>query len=117
MLIPFNKVKGSENWQYLYSIELNGIINYRRFERYKQIINHLVSSQTREADVLGKAWVGEGYTVSSNGKILISKDGLRQYRPPSYKPNQGKSQANFEQRFPNQTSNKWQSNGHLDIKE
>ena len=68
-----------------------------------------------EADKLGKAWVGDGYKVASDGKTLVSKDGLKQYRPPSYKPNLDKTQANFEQRFPGQKSKQWQSNGHLDI--
>lgn len=63
----------------------------------------------------GKAWVGEGYTVASDGKTLVSADKFRQYRPPSYKPNLGKTQANFEQRIPNQTTKQWFSNAHLDI--
>ncbi|CAD5106320.1 RHS repeat domain-containing protein [Zestomonas carbonaria] len=78
--------------------------------------NFGLGSGTRaEADKLGKAWVGDGYKVASDGKALVSKDGLRQYRPPSYKPRQDKTQANFEQRFPGQQSRQWQSNGHLDI--
>ena len=78
--------------------------------------NFGIGSATRaEADAMGKAWVGSGSRVSSNGKALISKDGLRQYRPPSQKPELGKTQANFERRFPGQTTKEWQSNGHLDI--
>jgi filamentous hemagglutinin len=57
--------------------------------------------------------VGDGFTVASDGKTLVSADGLRQYRPPSYKPNLDMWQANFEQRLiPRGT---WQGNGHLDI--
>ena len=76
--------------------------------------NFGVGQGTRdEADELGKAWVGPGYRTSSNGKTLISADGLRQYRPPSLKRS-GIVQANFESRpVP---SGKWQSNAHLDIK-
>lgn len=78
--------------------------------------NFGIGSGTREqAEAMGKAWVGEGYKVASDGKTLISADGLKQYRPPSYKPRLDKTQANFEQRFPGQQSNRWQSNGHLDI--
>ncbi len=78
--------------------------------------NFGLGSGTRaEADKLGKAWVGDGYKVARDGKTLVSKDGLKQYRPPSYKPRLDKTQANFEQRFPGQQSNRWQSNGHLDI--
>lgn len=78
--------------------------------------NFGLGSGTRaEAERIGKAWVGKGHKVASDGKTLISKDGLRQYRPPSYKPNLDKTQANFERRFPGQRSNQWQSNGHLNI--
>jgi filamentous hemagglutinin len=73
------------------------------------------SATAREADDLGRAWVGEGYTVASDGKTLVSESGLRQYRPPSYKPKRGSYQANFEQRFEGQRSNRWQGNAHLDI--
>ena len=62
---------------------------------------------------LGKDWVGEGYTVASDGKTLLSADMLRQFRPPSFKPNLGLVQANFESRWV--TSGQWQANGHLDI--
>lgn len=51
------------------------------------------------ADRLGRAWVGSSPTLASDGRTLISQDGLRQYRPPSFKPNLGKVQANFEQRL------------------
>ena len=75
----------------------------------------LGSATKTEANKLGKAWVGDGYKVASDGKTLVSKDGLRQYRPPSYKPRLDRTQANFEQRVPGQQSTRWQSNGHLDI--
>lgn len=38
---------------------------------------------------------GAGYKVASDGKTLVSSDGLRVYRPPSFKPRLGKWQANF----------------------
>ena len=68
---------------------------------------------TEEAERLGKAWVGKHYTISSDGKTLVSADKLRQFRPPTYKPKLGKVQANFEKRL--EPDGKWQSNGHLDI--
>ena len=78
--------------------------------------NFGIGSGTREqAEVMGKAWVGDGYKVASDGKTLVSQDGLKQYRPPTYKPYQQGTQANFEQRFSGQETKKWQSNGHLDI--
>jgi len=64
---------------------------------------------------VGTAWVGEGYEVASDGKTLLSADGLRQYRPPSLKPRSpfAPVQANFESReIPR---GQWQSNGHLNI--
>ena len=42
-----------------------------------------------EADAIGRTWVGEGYTLASDGQTLVSLDRLRQYRPPSYKPRLG----------------------------
>lgn len=77
----------------------------------------LGSASREEADRLGKLWVGSGYRVASNGKFLVSADGLRQYRPPSNKPNSKKAwsgvQANFESR--STPSGEWPNNGHLDI--
>jgi len=66
-----------------------------------------------QSQAMGEAWVGDGFKVASDGKILISRDGLRQYRPPSFKPRLGKTQANFEQRF--KSEGQWQGNAHLDI--
>jgi len=65
------------------------------------------------ADRLGRAWVGSNPTLANDGQTLVSQDGLRQYRPPSFRPRLGKMQANFEQRLVPQ--GQWQSNGHLDI--
>ncbi|OAN69615.1 hypothetical protein A8B83_01580 [Rhodobacteraceae bacterium EhC02] len=78
----------------------------------------LLGTATRaEAAELGEAWVGPGFRVASDGRTLISADGLRQYRPPAPKPNspytQTGVQANFEQRLDPTTS--WTSNAHLDI--
>jgi RHS repeat-associated protein len=80
--------------------------------------NFGIGSGTREqANAMGKAWVGEGYKVASDGKTLISKDWLRQYRPPSVKPNSLYAttgvQANFERRL--KPEGQWHSNAHLDI--
>ena len=66
-----------------------------------------------EAIELGRAWVGKGYKVASDGKTLLSSNGLRQFRPPSFKPKLNISQANFEWR--NIGKGAWQGNGHLDI--
>jgi RHS repeat-associated protein len=78
--------------------------------------NFGIGSATREqADAMGKAWVGSSYHISSDGKALISADGMRQYRSPILKPDLGKTQANFQRRFEGQKRREWQSNGHLDI--
>ena len=71
------------------------------------------SASTQRAEAMGKAWVGPEARVASDGKTLISKDGLRQYRPPSYKPKLQKTQANFE--FRPSGAGQWQSNAHLDV--
>lgn len=73
----------------------------------------LGSATYDEAIDAGKAWVGDGYTVSKSGNSWISAHGLRQFRPPSFKPKLGKQQANFEWR--NVNSGSWQGNGHVDI--
>lgn len=66
-----------------------------------------------EAQVMGEAWVGPGARVASDGKTLISADGLKVYRPPSNKPRLGKEQANFEWRT--SPGGPPVGNGHLDI--
>jgi hypothetical protein len=66
-----------------------------------------------EAMMAGRNWVGDGYRVASDGKTLISKDGLRQFRPPSFKPRLNMSQANFESR--EVSKGQWLNNGHVDI--
>lgn len=68
----------------------------------------------KEAWEIAKDFLGKGYRRSSNGKAWISKDGLRQYRPPSAKKNTGRgTQANYESRSVNRGA--WENNGHLDI--
>jgi len=64
---------------------------------------------------LGKAYVGEDFTVEHSAKgtdIWISKDKLRQFRLPEIKRS-GMSQANFEWRW--SPFGQWQGNGHLDV--
>lgn len=51
----------------------------------------------KEANELGRDFVRPGFRRSRrNPDVLTSKDGLRVYRPPSYKPRLGRTQANFE---------------------
>jgi filamentous hemagglutinin len=64
---------------------------------------------------MGEAYVGPDYEISSDGTAWVSKDGLRQFRPPSYKPSLGKTQANFESRPTRGV--RWPNNGHLDIEQ
>jgi hypothetical protein len=70
-------------------------------------------ASAEEAQAAGRAWVGDGYRVASDGKTLVSADGLRAFRPPSFKPKLGIVQANFEQRAV--PSGPWSSNGHVDV--
>jgi len=65
------------------------------------------------AQEIGEAWVGPGYRVSRNGAALVSKDGLRVYRPPTFKPSLGKWQANLEKVIPGAGKI---SDYHLDIR-
>lgn len=66
-----------------------------------------------QAATAGRSWIGEGSKLASDGKTLVSRDGLRQWRPPSFKPNLDKWQSNFEWRI--EPRGQWQGNGHLDI--
>ncbi|WP_073502923.1 RHS repeat-associated core domain-containing protein [Actinacidiphila paucisporea] len=79
-----------------------------------------IGSATREeAAKLGESWVGSGYRLASDGRTMISKDGLRQYRPPSFKPNRPEQyggpgyQANLEWRT--KPEGQWQADAHVDI--
>jgi hypothetical protein len=79
-----------------------------------------VGSATQdEAGMMGSAWVGSDYTLASDGKTMISSDGLRQYRPPSFKPNRPAQfggpgyQANLEWR--GVPKGPWQADVHIDI--
>lgn len=73
-----------------------------------------------EADLLAADWLGPGFTMSmtKKGPIYHSADKLRQYRPPSAKPNAGKYsstgyQANYQSR--NVPEGAWDNNAHIDI--
>lgn len=71
------------------------------------------SATPSEALLAGKAWIGENFRVASDSKCWISADGLRQFRIPTFKPNQNKWQANLEERTT--PSGRWQANAHIDI--
>lgn len=71
------------------------------------------SGTVAQAETAGRAWVGDGARLASDGMTWPSQDGLRQWRPPSYKPRLDKWQSNFEARW--ELSGQWQTNGHLDI--
>ena len=68
-----------------------------------------------QATRAGESWVGDGYRVASDGKTLVSSDGLRAFRPPSWKPNLGKYQANFEHWVDGQVRGEPMGNGHFDV--
>ena len=71
------------------------------------------SFSAAEANLLGEAWVGPGSTVARGGAAKVSADRLRQFRPPTYKPSQGRAQANLEWRT--RPHGKWVANAHIDI--
>lgn len=70
-----------------------------------------------EAEAAGLAWVGLGARRLPYGDTyrLVSKDGLRQFRPPQQKPSGRGVEANYEQR--SETSRHWEANAHLIIEE
>ena len=86
-------------------------------------INFGIGSGTaKEADKLGKIWVGDGakpVNSSSCPGCLLSADGTRLYRPPTIKTNTSKAfnptgvQANFVIR---NSDGKTLTHGHLNIK-
>lgn len=76
--------------------------------------NYSLGVATRaEAQRLGEAFVGPGYRLSSNGKAMISADGLRQYRFPTWKGYWQEYQANFERRL--NPRGVFHNNGHLTV--
>jgi len=90
--------------------KLSGILREARVRKGNYRLGSVTS---KEANSIGKAWVGNDAVASSNGVALVSTDGLRQYRFPEFKPNRNMKQANLEWR--SSTNTPWQSNGHLDI--
>ncbi|WP_409316811.1 DUF637 domain-containing protein [Pseudomonas sp. KCJK9016] len=73
-----------------------------------------------EANQLGKTWVGDGATKTSDGLGLISADGTRVYRPPTPKDSSFATtgvQANFEKYNINPVTGQRVkvSNGHLNV--
>jgi hypothetical protein len=73
------------------------------------------SATLEQAKVLGLAWVGPGYRVSKTDPgILLSYDGLRMYRSPTFKP-KGPTyfQANLQSRY--KDSGPWPNNAHVGI--
>ena len=78
--------------------------------------NFGIGSATQEqATAAGRAWVGDDATLASDGQTWVSQDGLRQFRPPSDKPNLDQWQANFEWRVVPRGAWLGLGNGHLDI--
>lgn len=74
----------------------------------------------RTSNLAGKIYLGRGAMAGPRG-AMISRDGLRMYRPPVYKVRQGFKQSNFQAR--GSTQYKWSNpkrpgyyNGHLRIR-
>lgn len=82
---------------------------------YRQSINsaggnyNLGSATKAEANQIGADWIGKRLYAD----ISLSEDKTKQYRKPTFKPTQGKIQANVESRVLAQGP--WTSNGHIDI--
>ena len=76
----------------------------------------LGEATAKSSNKLGNIWVGDNAKLASDGKTLVSQDGLKQYRPPAAKNSPFSTtgvQSNFQARPT--PSGAWQSNGHLDI--
>jgi hypothetical protein len=73
---------------------------------------HLGRASAAVADMIGEAWVPNGAWYK-NGYVLVSADGLRQYRRPAFKSRVGIVRANLEWRPVPRGS--WPNNGHIDI--
>jgi hypothetical protein len=58
------------------------IVGWSASANYSDALKKLGAVDSATAQRLGEAWVGEGSTVASDGKTLLSADGLRQFRPP-----------------------------------
>ena len=61
----------------------------------------------------GRRFLGPGFRSSNRGAAWLSADGLRQFRPPTFKPRQGYSQANFQSRAV--PRGEWKTNGHVRV--
>lgn len=71
-----------------------------------------------EAEFLGESWVGpnpikKDYPGKPGKYIYQSQDGTKQYREPVFKPELGKTQANYDWRPGN--SGRFEGNGHFDV--
>ncbi len=78
------------------------------------------SGTVGDAQRLGQAFVGKGARLSSDGRSLVSVDGLRVFRPPSLKPNSPYATTGVQANFVRLQAVPGRgpiiiSNGHLDI--
>lgn len=76
----------------------------------------LGEATAKMSNKIGKIWAGDGATVASDGKTLVSADKLKQYRPPSPKNSPFATtgvQSNFQSRV--STATGFTSNGHINI--
>jgi len=71
------------------------------------------SGYCADANAIGEDWVGPNARLSSNGRALLSENGLRAYRFPQFKPSLGVFQANLESR--GVPYGPYGSNGHVTI--
>lgn len=72
------------------------------------------SGTASQATRAGESWVGDGYRIASDGKTLVSHDGLRTFRPPAWKPDLGRYQANFSYWNGERVGRPF-GNGHFDV--
>jgi RHS repeat-associated protein len=92
--------------------DLSGILREARMGKGMFGVGKATKSQ---ADTLGKAWVGPGFRTASDGRTLVSKDGLKIYRPPTFKKSLNKWQANLETKLTE--TGRPIGNAHIDIED
>lgn len=114
--VPNKKNKNSRAVGNFNSSQKKQLEIQKSFKKNKGNYTLPFKSNRKEANELGKNYVGNNHTISENGQAWISKDGLKLYRKPQYKKSINKTQANFQKgvKKPNGKTT-WVSNAHLTI--
>ncbi len=83
---PVGSLSAAEALELTYMARLSGILREAAVGKGNFGLGEATAAEAAE---LGEAWVGPGARTASDGVTRVSDNGLRVYRPPSYKPSQG----------------------------